>query len=169
MSKPWVHAKSSARKHGGKPDDYIDIHNMMDSSKGLIADVRHRALFHHAYGPFIMEKIFGVMKTNSEGKEYSVRDVAEEHILEDLGTIPTFQDYLKTMEIETWMGGVSKKIKYLSADNLEPVDELPRIPACPLPSISDPPIFDDASKSDIFLDGASNLRDKLTNKTRYFD
>jgi len=26
MSKPWIHAKSSARRWGGTPDDYIAIH-----------------------------------------------------------------------------------------------------------------------------------------------
>lgn len=116
MAKPWIHAKSSAKKYGGKPEDYIDIHNMMDSSKGLVADVRHRALFHHAYGCFIMEHIFGVTRTNSAGKEYSVRDIAEQHIIEDLGTIPTFQDYVKTMWMEEWMGGRKRKSKNKDED-----------------------------------------------------
>jgi|CXWL01.1.fsa_nt_gi hypothetical protein len=127
MAKPWIHAKSSARKYGGKPEDYIDIHNMMDSSKGLVPDVRHRALFHHAYGPFVMEHIFGVTRTNSANREYSVRDIAEQHILEDLGTIPTFQDYVRTMQMEKWMGGGKRKSQDKSKDEghiSEPVEVL---------------------------------------------
>ena len=68
MAKPWIHALSSARKFGGKPEDYIDIHNLMDSSKGSIGDNRHRALTHNTWfiapeGP--LERIFGVTIKNS--------------------------------------------------------------------------------------------------------
>jgi hypothetical protein len=108
MSKPWIHAKNSARKFGGKPEDYIDIHNLMDSSKGTIGDNRHRCLTHNTWfiaadGP--LEKIFGVVIKNSDGKEVSVRDIGEQHILEDFGLrfIPTAQDYLQEMEIKSWM------------------------------------------------------------------
>ena len=108
MSKPWVHAKNSARKFGGKPEDYIDIHNLMDSSKGTICDNRHRALTHNSWfisadGP--LERIFGVVIINSDGKEVSVRDVGEQHILEDfcMRFIPTPQDYLQEMEMKGWM------------------------------------------------------------------
>jgi hypothetical protein len=108
MSKPWIHAKNSARKFGGKPEDYIEIHNLMDSSKGSIGDNRHRALTHNTWfisagGP--LEKIFGVVIKNSDNKEVSVRDIGEQHILEDFGMrfIPTPQDYLQEMEMKSWM------------------------------------------------------------------
>jgi hypothetical protein len=108
MSKPWVHAKSSARIYGGKPEDYLPIHNLMDSSKGSIGDNRHRALTHNSWfvsagGP--LELIFGVVIKNSDNKEVSVRDIGEQHILEDFGMrfIPTPQDYLQEMEIKSWM------------------------------------------------------------------
>ena len=74
MSKPWIHAKSSAKKHGGTAEDYMEIHNFMDSSKAAHADVRHRAVLHSAFGIFIAEQIFGYNLTNSDGKEVSVRD-----------------------------------------------------------------------------------------------
>jgi len=35
MYKPWIHAKNSARKFGGVPEDYLPIHNLMDSSQRL--------------------------------------------------------------------------------------------------------------------------------------
>lgn len=108
MSKPWIHAKNSVRKFGGKPEDYIDIHNLMDSSKGAIGDNRHRCLTHNSWfisadGP--LERIFGVVIMNSDGKEVSVRDVGEQHILEDFGMrfIPTAQDFLQEMEMKSWM------------------------------------------------------------------
>lgn len=104
MSKPWIHAKSSARKFGGEPEDYLDIHDFMDSTKAALADVRHRAILHNSFGCFIAEKVFGTVRTNSDGKEYSPRDVAEQHILEDMGHIPTIERWLKEIPIEGWMG-----------------------------------------------------------------
>lgn len=106
MSKPWIHAESSARRFGGKPEDYIEIHNLMDSSKGAIADNRHRALTHNSWFlSVILERIFGVTITNSAGRRISVRDIGEQHILEDFGKrfIPSAQDYLAEMEFKDWM------------------------------------------------------------------
>ena len=106
MAKPWIHAESSARKFGGKPEDYIEIHNLMDSSKATIADSRHRALTHTSWFiGFILEKIFGVTLTNSDGRIISVREIGEQHVLEDFGNrfIPSAQDYLGEMEMKEWM------------------------------------------------------------------
>lgn len=106
MSKPYIHALSSAKKHGGTPEDYLDIHNLMDSSKSAIADNRHRALTHNAWFiGTILERVFGTIRTNSEGRTYSVRDIGEEHVLEDFrgAFIPSAQDYIAEMEFKDWM------------------------------------------------------------------
>jgi hypothetical protein len=42
MARPLVYAESSAKKFGGKPDDYLAIHNWFDESKAYFADFRHR-------------------------------------------------------------------------------------------------------------------------------
>ena len=106
--KPYLHAKISAKKFGGKAEDYLDIHDFIDSSKACLPDVRHRALLHNSFGCFMVEKIYGHVRVNSDGKEYSPRDVAEEHIKEDLGFIPTVEQYLKNMSMEPWMSGTRK-------------------------------------------------------------
>jgi hypothetical protein len=127
MSKPWIHAKNSAKKFGGKPEDYMSIHNLMDSSKDTIGDNRHRTLTHNSWfigadGP--LEKIFGVVIINSDGREVSVRDIGEQHILEDFGLkfIPTAQDYLEEMEIKNWMnngkGGVPSSFKKIEKNKV---------------------------------------------------
>lgn len=106
MSKPYIHALSSVKRHGGKPEDYLDIHNLMDSSKATIADNRHRALTHNSwFVGTILEKIFGITRKNSDGRVYSVRDIGEEHVLEDYGKkfIPSAQDFLQEMEMKVWM------------------------------------------------------------------
>lgn len=106
--KPYIHACSSAKKYGGIPEDYIKIHNFMDSSKAAMPDNRHRALTHNSWfigpgGP--LELAFGTVIENSDGRKVSVRDLGEDHILEDFGMrfIPTAQDYLQEMEYKPWM------------------------------------------------------------------
>jgi len=106
MAKPLIHAESSVKKFGGKVEDYLDIHNLMDSSKATVANSRHRALTHTSwFVGTILEKIFGVYIVNSDGKKVSVRDVGEQHVLEDFGGrfIPSAQDYLSNIEMEEWM------------------------------------------------------------------
>ncbi len=96
--KPQVHSDNSAKLFGGNPSDYLDIHNFMDLSKGAIADNRHRALTHNAWFlSNVLERVFGVTRVNSAGKAYSVREVGEQHVLEDYGqTIYTFCSRLST-------------------------------------------------------------------------
>lgn len=118
MAKPLVHARSSVRKWGGKPEDYLPIHEKMDSSKAAHAEVTHRCVFHSAFGIFLMEDIFGRTITNSDGREVHVRDVAEQHVLEDLGWIPSLSDWMKEMTAKPWMAGARK----LRPDQIEIVD-----------------------------------------------
>lgn len=107
--KAFLHGKIHAKKYGGRPDDYADIDDFIDSTKQAVADVRHRAILHSAFGCFLVEKVFGRVRTNSDGKEYSPRDVAEDHIQQDLGFIPSMEQYLNNMTIQPWMSGTEKK------------------------------------------------------------
>lgn len=111
--KPHLHANSSAAQWGGVPEDYQAIHDFIDSSKAHVADIRHRALLHNSFGCFLAEQVFGILITNSAGKKVSVRDIAERHIIEDLGRIPSVQDYLQHMTIQVWMSGPTKKTEKL--------------------------------------------------------
>lgn len=108
MSKPIIHANASARKFGGKPEDYIEIHNFMDSSKSVISDNRHRALTHNSWFlNSVLERVFGITVKNSDGKEVPVKAIGEEHVLEDYGHnfIPSAQDFLQEIEYKEWMNG----------------------------------------------------------------
>jgi hypothetical protein len=103
MAHPLKHAQSSVRKFGGRPEDYLPIHNWFDESKAFFPDFRHRALRHHAEGIFLAEKLFGIAIVNSEGKQIPVRYVGEQHVREDLGRIPTAQDWLLEIKPRRWM------------------------------------------------------------------
>lgn len=108
--KPFIHARSSAAKFGGHPDDYIAIHEYFDKTKSSHADVRHRAVLHSAFGIYLVADVFGHHITNSDGRLVSVRDIGEQHVIEDLGFIPNMSDWLKHMEIEDWMIGPHSKL-----------------------------------------------------------
>lgn len=103
----YYHSLSSAKRFGGKPDDYIELHSWLDESKAFLSDFRHRAARHHTEGIFICEKLFGVTLTNSDGKQIPVRLVAEQHVQEDLGWIPTLADWLRCIQPEPWMTKVA--------------------------------------------------------------
>jgi hypothetical protein len=105
MAHPLEHAKNSARKFGGVADDYIAVHQWFDESKAMLVDVRHRSLRHHAEGIFLAERIFGLTIRNSQGKDVSVRYIGEQHVREDLGRIPSFEDWAKNIKLEPWMRG----------------------------------------------------------------
>jgi len=106
----YHHAVSSARKWGGRPDDYRSIHDWLDGSKVILADFRHRALRHHAEGCFAAEALFGITITNSAGRAVPVRMIAEQHIIEDLGRIPSFADWVRCIKPEPWMGRVGLRL-----------------------------------------------------------
>ena len=104
MAHSYHHAVSSARRWGGTPACYQPIHDWLDGSKLILADFRHRALRHHAEGCFAAEALFGVTLTNADGRVVPVRLIAERHIVEDLGRIPSFADWVRCIRPEPWMG-----------------------------------------------------------------
>ena len=103
MAHPWHHAVSSARKLGGTPEDYLAVHEWFDASKAHHADFRHRALRHHTAGIFECEAAFGTTIENSEGRAIPVRWIAEQHVVEDLGFIPSVSEWLSAIESQPWM------------------------------------------------------------------
>jgi hypothetical protein len=111
MAHPFEHAQSSARKFGGKPEDYLAIHRWFDESKAFFPDFRHRALRHHTEGIFLAERIFGVALENSESEQVPVRYIGEQHVKEDLGRIPTAQDWLSQVKPAPWMYGRALEVE----------------------------------------------------------
>ena len=90
----------------------------MDSTKGCTARPYHRAVLHNSYGPFLMEKIFGVTITNSDGKSVPVRLIVEQHIVEDHGFIPSIDDWMKSIKPEKWMSLGAQKLSQLKQEEL---------------------------------------------------
>jgi hypothetical protein len=113
MANPYHHSISSVKKFGGKTEDYQSIHDWFDESKMMYADPRHRALRHHAEGIFMCERIFGNTITNSDGKIIPTRFIGEQHVLEDMGFIPSIQDWFSKIPYQKWMNTPKKIQKVL--------------------------------------------------------
>jgi hypothetical protein len=110
---PYYHAVSSVNKFGGKWEDYIKLHDWFDETKQFTGNWTHRALRHHSAGvQWAIEK-FGHVIVNSSGQSIPTKMLAELHIEEDCGFVPTPKDWLSglTKEPEKWMMNVGKKSK----------------------------------------------------------
>lgn len=90
---PLDHAISSARKFGGNPRDYIEIHDWFDETKQYTGDFGHRALRHHSAGVQWCVEKFGHIVINSDGTLVPVKVIAEQHVQEDCGFVPTVSDW----------------------------------------------------------------------------
>lgn len=99
MAHPQLHSKSSAKKFGGKWEDYIHLHEWLDETKGWYGHSLHRMFRHHSEGIFQMEKIFGPSFINSDGKTVYTRYVGEQHVKEDCNNyIPSAKEWLLALE-----------------------------------------------------------------------
>lgn len=121
MANSYIHAQASARHFGGTPEDYIKIHEWIDQFKSVVGDVRHRAFLHHAKGPWMAQEVFGhYIEVYSAKKQkvikVMVRDIAENHIVEDLGWLPSPDDWTSCMDCKVWMGG--KRNKFIGREEL---------------------------------------------------
>jgi hypothetical protein len=104
MADPYHHALSSVKRWGGDVDDYVHIHRWFDEpSKHHHGDFRHRAMRHHTQGIAECIARFGPTVTLANGKVVPTRWVAEQHVSEDLGRIPTLSDWLRCIEPAPWM------------------------------------------------------------------
>jgi hypothetical protein len=94
MAHPIQHAKSAAKRFGGKWEDYIAIEEWFDETKAWIGHSMHRMFRHHSEGIFECEQRFGMTITNSDGKDVYVRYVGEQHVKEDCNNyIPSAKEW----------------------------------------------------------------------------
>lgn len=125
MANPLIHSKSSVKRWGGKPEDYLKIHQLIDSPKATMNNNSARLLTHNTWFAYtIIPEIFGYNIINSDGKSVDTVDIAMLHIAEDFRGrfVPTPQDYLKHLEVQSWMNNGVKDLGCPEATKV--VDEL---------------------------------------------
>lgn len=126
--KPFLHSKCHAKRWGGEPEEYLEIDDFLDQTKAHFPDMRHRAMLHNSWGIFMAEQWFGHNIVLSTGKEVSVRDICEAHVLEDLGFIPTIQDYLTEMPFYDWLGGRKREQEKIAiSESATTLDQLKQL------------------------------------------
>lgn len=121
MANPLIHSKSSVKRWGGKVEDYLPLHELIDSPKSTMNNNSSRLLTHNTWFAYhIMPKIFGYNITNSDGKSVDVVDITMLHIAEDfrMKFVPTAQDYLKHLQVQPWMNNGVKDIDNEESKNL---------------------------------------------------
>ncbi|QDK35624.1 DUF6915 family protein [Sphingomonas sp. IC081] len=100
---PFDHARSSARIHGGRWQDYHQIHAWFDATKAAHCHFTHRALRHHHEGIAEALAVFGDTITNVDGAAVSVHAVGVQHIEEDCRYLPAAVDWLKDFDTPDWL------------------------------------------------------------------
>jgi len=95
--KPLQHAQISQKTHGGCWQDYIDVHNFLDSSKSTCAHFKHRFLLHHSEGIELGVKICGQKLTSRDNKTIETRQLLTEHLIEDLGKVVKIEDWAQAL------------------------------------------------------------------------
>lgn len=113
MANPMVHSRSSVKRWGGKVEDYMAIHKLLDSPKATMNNNTSRMLTHNTWFAYeVIPLIFGYNIINSDGRSVDVVDIAMLHIAEDFRHkfIPTPQDYLQHMQVQPWMNNGVKPI-----------------------------------------------------------
>jgi len=109
---PTIHAKNSAKKYGGVIEDYLPVHMWLDQTKLHVADLRHRVILHNSFGIGLCEQALGPVITNSDGKKVSVRAIAEDHVMEDIGFIPSLDNALQYTAITPLIAPRLRKVVF---------------------------------------------------------
>ncbi|XZF14617.1 DUF6915 family protein [Chitinophagaceae bacterium MMS25-I14] len=99
-----AHARISVKRRGGSIEDYLPIHDLMDSTKELCSDNRHRIL-HTMWGiRRVVVPVFGHTIINSDGRSVNVKDLCEQdHVLPDYQNrfIPTLADFVNAIDVKS--------------------------------------------------------------------
>ena len=116
MSHYHYHCVSSANAFGGDPSDYAELHRWMDRGRTSTSMIMHRMLAHHTQGIRDAVEHFGDTITNSRGRQVPTSLLAEQHVREDLGFIPTLDHYIELLRVPRW---ASKPARLLHRKLLE--------------------------------------------------
>lgn len=99
---PEEMAVLSARRYGGSADAYLPLHRWFMATRTWVEGDRHLMFRHHAFGSFEAEARFGPVIA-WPGGGVPTRVVAERHIQDMIGRVPTAHDWLRCVKGQRWM------------------------------------------------------------------
>src|SRR5947208_14475280 len=86
--RPFQHAMSSASRFGGRWQDYLAVHELIDSTKACCADPRHRMVLHSVdFGAAVVRVAFPDRRDTDA--------IVRQHVVEDLGSGRTLSEWLE--------------------------------------------------------------------------
>ncbi|USA46333.1 hypothetical protein NDN11_16840 [Acinetobacter sp. C26M] len=116
------HARISAKRWGGEPEDYYELHAFIDSTKSLCSDARHRIL-HTLWGiNSVVVPVFGHSLQNSAGKSIDIKDLCErDHLLVDYQQrfIPTLNDFVNAIDARQLPQNFEQHLEQLHHDYVQ--------------------------------------------------
>ncbi len=127
--KPLQHAQISQKTHGGKWQDYIEIHSFLDSSKAACAHFKHRFFLHHKEGIELGAKIFGAEIVNSDDRKIQTRRPLTDHLIEDLGSVVSADDWASALfpsKTESFYKFLARRRDLVESNKIQGEDELLR-------------------------------------------
>lgn len=86
--RPYRHAMSSAARFGGTWQDYLAVHEFIDSTKACCADARHRMILHSVDLGSALAKIAFPERLDTDL-------LIRQHVIEDLGCARTLAEWLE--------------------------------------------------------------------------
>ncbi|SRR5579884_924001 len=108
MAHPFYHAHSSARQFGGQANDYLALHQFFDQSKACIASNVHRLALHHTLGITLCLEIYGqTWHRASDGASIATKSIAHQHVMEDLGFIPSLHECFRSHPLSRGVPGLA--------------------------------------------------------------
>ena len=115
-----IHSDISSKRWGAPAENFLEIHNFIDSSKEIESSNLHRAATHHlAFVRNVMIPIFGHTIHTSNDRKVNLKDcIEQDHILCDFANryLPSLGDYVQLCEdsasdkelVETFLNENSK-------------------------------------------------------------
>jgi hypothetical protein len=100
--KPLQHAQITARRYGGRWQDWIGIHNWIDRSKALFPGMRHRMFLHSDFGEWLTVRIHGDAIEAEDGTTVTTPDLFRDHQVEDLGRVVKLSEWLREIDATHW-------------------------------------------------------------------
>lgn len=86
--RPYQHAVSSAVIFGGQWNDYVSIHEFIDSTKVACSDIRHRMILHSV-------DLGGALARMAFPHCDQVDQIVSQHVFEDVGESRTLSSWLE--------------------------------------------------------------------------
>lgn len=100
--KPLQHAQITARRYGGRWQDWIGIHNWIDRSKALFPGMRHRMFLHSDFGEWLTVRIHGDAIEAEDRTTVTTPDLFRDHQVEDLGRVVKLSEWLREIDATHW-------------------------------------------------------------------